>query len=252
MELPTIEQPNLQASPSEIEELIERFELWCSIRKSGTQNQSALFLTAGRRDLYSLLRNLAFPEAPAKLPYESLKSLLLNHLLLTEFQADERAKFNSMTPKQTVSRCNYGDRLEEQMSDRLVAGIKGLTLQRKLLKKKDLTFADARKICEQHDDLMKTTSSESVTLFQRQKTRPNRPPMAKCVPKPQHESSGNEEHINPCLSCGAYHLRCNFRFRNAKCHVCGKTGHIRRVCKQPFSNLTQPTAGNDTNDLSDR
>ncbi|VDP89635.1 unnamed protein product [Echinostoma caproni] len=76
MELPTIEQLNLQASPSEIEEWVERFELWCSIRKRGTQNQSALFNTAGRRDLYPLLRNLAFPETPAKLPYESLKSLL--------------------------------------------------------------------------------------------------------------------------------------------------------------------------------
>ncbi|VDP91993.1 unnamed protein product [Echinostoma caproni] len=32
-----------------------------------------------------------------------------------------------------ASRCNYGDRLEEQMYDRLVAGINNLILQRKLL-----------------------------------------------------------------------------------------------------------------------
>ncbi|VDP95382.1 unnamed protein product [Echinostoma caproni] len=68
MELPSIEQLNLQASPSEIEEWVERFELWCSIRKGGVQNQSALFLTAGGRGLYSLLKNLAFLEVPAKLP----------------------------------------------------------------------------------------------------------------------------------------------------------------------------------------
>ncbi|VDP40781.1 unnamed protein product [Echinostoma caproni] len=37
--------------------------------------------------------------------------------------------------------------------------------------------------CEQHDDLIIATSSESVTLFQRQKTRPNRPTKAKCIPK---------------------------------------------------------------------
>ncbi|VDP86228.1 unnamed protein product [Echinostoma caproni] len=47
-----------------------------------------------------------------------------------------------------ASRFNYGDRLEEQMCDRLVAGINNLTLRRKLLEKKDLTFADARKIWE--------------------------------------------------------------------------------------------------------
>ncbi|VDP94554.1 unnamed protein product [Echinostoma caproni] len=188
MELPTIEQLNLQASPSKIEEWVERCELWCSIRKGGTHNQSTLFLTAGGRDLYSLLRNLAFPEAPTKLPYESLKSLLLNHLLPTEFQAHERAKFNSMVRSNHIScsefilrlnkqasRCNYRDHLEEQMCDRLVAGSHNLTLQRKLLENKDLTFADARSIREQHDDLMKSTSSESVTLFQRQETRLNRP-----------------------------------------------------------------------------
>ncbi|VDP80752.1 unnamed protein product [Echinostoma caproni] len=99
-----------------------------------------------------------------------------------------------------ASRCNYGDHLEEQMCGRLVASINNLTLQRKLLEKKDLTFAEARKICEQHDDLTKATSSDAVTLFQRQKTRPNRPPMAKCIPKPQQNSSGNDKRINPCLS----------------------------------------------------
>ncbi|VDP94146.1 unnamed protein product [Echinostoma caproni] len=178
MELPSIEQLNLQASPSEIDEWVERFELWCNIRKCVLQNQSALFLTAGGRDLYSLLKNLAFPEAPVKLPYESLKSLLLNHLPPIEFQALKRAKFNSMIRadhmscrdfilqlNRQASHCNYGDRLEEQMCDRLVAGINNLTLKRKLLEKKDLIFAEARRMCEQHDDLMKATSSEAVTLF---------------------------------------------------------------------------------------
>ncbi|VDP37315.1 unnamed protein product [Echinostoma caproni] len=76
------------------------------------------------------------------------------------------------------------------MCDRLVAGINNLSLKRKLLEKKDLTFAEARKICEQNDDLMKATSSEAVTLFQRQKTPPNRPPTAKRAPKPQKDSPG--------------------------------------------------------------
>ncbi|VDP69106.1 unnamed protein product [Echinostoma caproni] len=141
MELSTIEQLNLQVSPSEIEEWFERFELWGSVRKSGAQNQTALFLTAGGCDLYSLLKNLAFSEAPPKIPYESLKSLLLNHLLPTEFQAHEGVKFNSMIRADHISlrdfilqlnkqasRCNYGDRLGEQIYDRLVAGINNLTL----------------------------------------------------------------------------------------------------------------------------
>ncbi|VDP83172.1 unnamed protein product [Echinostoma caproni] len=107
MELSSTELLNLQASPSEIEEWVERFELWYSIRKAGTQNQSALFLTVDGRDLYSLLKNLAFSEVPAKLTYESLNSLLLNHLLPTEFQAHERAKFSSMIRVDHMSCRNF-------------------------------------------------------------------------------------------------------------------------------------------------
>ncbi|VDP93111.1 unnamed protein product [Echinostoma caproni] len=62
------------------------------------------------------------------------------------------------------------------MCDRLVAGNNNLSRQRKLLEKKDLTFAEARKIYEQLDDLMKAKSSEAVTIFQRQKTPANQPP----------------------------------------------------------------------------
>ena len=180
MELPTIEQLSLHASPSEIEEWVERFELWYSVRRGGSQNQAAVFLTAGGRDMYSLLKNLAFPDAPAKLPFEELKELLLNHVLPADFQATERAKFNSLVRPDNMpcrefilqlnkqaARCNYGDRLEEQLCDRLVAGINNITLQRKLLEKKDLKFAEAKKICEEHDDLVKATAGESITLFQR-------------------------------------------------------------------------------------
>ncbi|VDP90376.1 unnamed protein product [Echinostoma caproni] len=98
-----------------------------------------------------------------------------------------------------ASRCNYGDHLEEQMCGRLVAGINDLTLQRKLLEKKDLSFAEARKICKQYDDLMKATFSEEIKLFQRPKTWPKLHPMAKCIPKTQQDSGGRDERINPCL-----------------------------------------------------
>ncbi|MBM6549412.1 hypothetical protein, partial [Streptococcus dysgalactiae] len=156
MELPVIERLNLHASPVEIEEWVERFELWCSVRKGGLQNQAALFLTAGGRELYSLLKNLAFPEAPAKLPFEKLKQLLLDHVVPTDFQATERAKFNNLVRAENMpcreyilqlnrqaARCNYGDRLDEPLCDRLVAGINNIALQRKLLEKKDETFAIA-------------------------------------------------------------------------------------------------------------
>ncbi|VDP94913.1 unnamed protein product [Echinostoma caproni] len=70
MELPTIEQQYLHASSSDFQELVKQLELCYSIRKGGAQNQLAIFFTAGGRDLYSALKDLVFPEAPAKLPYD--------------------------------------------------------------------------------------------------------------------------------------------------------------------------------------
>ena len=86
MELPAIEPVNLHAGPSEIEEWVERFQLRCNIRKDVKEtNQSTYFLTAGGRDLYFLLKNLAFPLAPASLPFIELKKLLLKHVLPVNF-----------------------------------------------------------------------------------------------------------------------------------------------------------------------
>uniref|UniRef100_A0A914Z8A6 CCHC-type domain-containing protein n=1 Tax=Panagrolaimus superbus TaxID=310955 RepID=A0A914Z8A6_9BILA len=34
-----------------------------------------------------------------------------------------------------------------------------------------------------------------------------------------------------CDSCGANHARSQCRLRNAECHACGKSGHIKKVCK---------------------
>ncbi|VDP90424.1 unnamed protein product [Echinostoma caproni] len=59
MELPTIEQLKLYASPYEI----ELFNLWFSVYKGGKQDQVALLFTTGSRELYSIPKNLAFPEA---------------------------------------------------------------------------------------------------------------------------------------------------------------------------------------------
>ncbi|VDP66293.1 unnamed protein product [Echinostoma caproni] len=102
----------------------------------------------------------------AKLTFQILKQLLLAHVIPVDFQAIERAKFNLLLRaesmscrdfilllKKQASKGNYGNRLEEQLCDRLIADITNTTPVRKLLEKKDLTFSDARRICEQHDDL---------------------------------------------------------------------------------------------------
>ncbi|VDP38979.1 unnamed protein product [Echinostoma caproni] len=105
------------------------------------QSQSVLLLTLCGREVYSLVKNLALPNVSAELPFEKLKSLMLDHILPVDFQATERAKFNCMIKVANIpcrefilqlnkraSKCNYGDRLEEQLCDRLIAEINNISL----------------------------------------------------------------------------------------------------------------------------
>ncbi|VDP89629.1 unnamed protein product [Echinostoma caproni] len=123
----------------------------------------------------------AFLNVPAELPFENLKFLLLEHILPVDFQATERAKFNSMKIiynmpchefilqlNKQASKCNYGDRLEEQLCGGLRTGINNTPLQRKMLEKKDITFTEARKICEQIDDLCAAKNADTPVVFRRQ------------------------------------------------------------------------------------
>ena len=44
-----------------------------------------------------------------------------------------------------------------------------------------------------------------------------------------------------CTSCGGNHFRSTCRFRNAKCHRCGKIGHIQKVCHSQSTGVVQST-----------
>ncbi|VDP33603.1 unnamed protein product [Echinostoma caproni] len=96
----------------------------------------AYFLTVIGKDAYSLLKNLESPDSPISFSYESLETLFLKHLQPDNFEAAERAKFHSLTCggsqhvrdfilqlKTQASRCKFGDQLQTQLRDRLIAAI---------------------------------------------------------------------------------------------------------------------------------
>ncbi|VDP79126.1 unnamed protein product [Echinostoma caproni] len=119
-----------------------------------------------------------------------------------------------------------------------------------MLEKKDITFAEVRKICEQSDDLCAATNADTPVLFHRRSTKPLRdaPNVHNSPQVPQVPSSNQTQPkaaTNRCFSCGEYHFRSNCRFRNATCHAYGNMGHIRKVCRMPKCNLVNshiPTA----------
>lgn len=113
----------MNAGITETEGWIERFNLWSSIRNDvEKQTQTAIFLTAGGRSLYSVIHNLTFLRSPSSVAFDGLKALLINHMVPVNSQTTERAKFHCLvfcpnmkfrefilTLWAQASKCNYGD-----------------------------------------------------------------------------------------------------------------------------------------------
>lgn len=86
MELITMNQFKLHPGTADVEDWIERYELWYSTwREVKNKNQSAFFLTVGGRPLYSVMKILAFPSSRAPRPFDGLKALLLSHVVPVSF-----------------------------------------------------------------------------------------------------------------------------------------------------------------------
>ncbi|VDP22403.1 unnamed protein product [Echinostoma caproni] len=154
-------------------------------RERRKENQSVLFSTLGCRELYSPVKHLVFLNLPAELPFEKLKSQFPDYILSVHLQATERAKVNSMIRaanmpcrefilqfNKQASKCNYDDRLEEQLCDRLTAGINNSSLKRKILEKNDIKFTEAKKIGVQSDDSCTATNADNTVLFYWKSTKP--------------------------------------------------------------------------------
>ncbi|MBM6549378.1 hypothetical protein, partial [Streptococcus dysgalactiae] len=124
----------------------------------------------------------------------------------------------------------------------MIAGINNAELQRKMLMKPNMTFAEARDICEQRDDVTAATTEQCAVLLQEHAKKPSRPeqrfPASRGNTTSQNTNS-NMKTVNKCMSCGDLHLRSTCRFRNVVCHLCGKSGHIKKVCRSKRCNVIQ-------------
>ena len=192
---------NIHSPPRDIEDYLERFELWCLTKGDLKDDiKVAHFLTIVGKDAYSLIKNLSFPNAPSKLSYEKIKEILLHQVMPRNFEIAERAKFNVMQRHSTqairdfilqlqtqATRCSFGDKLDEHLRDRLIAGIQIPELYRQLLMIQNPTYENIKIVCEQYQDvtdIVKTTdtippdNSDNQVLFNfinhnRNNTRPS-------------------------------------------------------------------------------
>ena len=155
-----LEKLDINASARDIEDYLERFEIWCMAKGNVKEDtKPALFLNFIGKDAYALIKNLTFSDSPISMPYEKIRNALLQHVRPMNFEAAGRAKFNTLMRSENQSvrdfvlvlqtqavKCNYGEQLQMQLRDRLIAGINIPELKQKLLLMVDPTFQNVRQV----------------------------------------------------------------------------------------------------------
>ena len=116
----------------------------------------AVLVTVIGQKAYSLLRNLVAPTKPHDKKYDELVEVMKNHLKPKPLTIAERFKFNRRKQQEGESiaqflaelrklagTCNFGAKLEEQLRDRLVEGLRSESIQKRLLSEGDLDLTRA-------------------------------------------------------------------------------------------------------------
>lgn len=236
-----------------------------------TTNETAFYLTFIGKKAFTLLRELAYPKDVTTMSVKDLQGLLQRHLTPPNLEMAERERFHNLAKKteedyktyilrvqRQAAKCGFKTDLEQQMRDRLVAGIKDPDLKRKLLKETKLDFQGAKQILEdwdainqavthptevlmtnrprQNSNFRRSTKSQANLQHSRANSRNSQPQRN----QPNYETNKSSPHQSnrrpgrfqgSCDSCGGNHLRATCRFKQAECRSCHRIGHIASVCR---------------------
>ena len=194
----------------------------------GAKKRAILLSSVGSKT-YGLLRSLVAPKKPADKSFDDLVKTMKDHQNPKPSEIVQRFKFHTCVRKsnQTVGvfvaelrrlseHCNFGDKLEDALRDRIVCGIQDERIQRRLLAETTLTFTKALEIAQSMETAAKNTAD-----------------LQGSVPTLSENSSVNkvtEEKKAECYRCKGNHMPHKCRFKKAQCYNCGEKGHIAGAC----------------------
>jgi hypothetical protein len=141
-------------------EYVERLEQYfCANGIDEEAKKRAILLSVCGKSTYSLIRSLLSPVKPDTKTFKQLSDLVAAHVCPKPSSIIQRYKFNTRVRQQGESvsaylaalrslseHCEYGNKLEEMLRDRLVCGVMDDKIQRRLLSESDLTYDKATKL----------------------------------------------------------------------------------------------------------
>ena len=187
---------------------------------------------------YTLIQGLVSPELPKDKTFDELVDLLKKQYDPQLIVIAERFHFYQRNQKpgenitnylanlrKLASRCEFAAFVPEALRDRLVCRMQHENIQKVLLTKAKLDLDKALEI-----SLGMEAATQKAKEFKG--TQRTQPVMAVQMPGAGPVVSTN----NRCTRCGRGNYdQSECKFRNAKCHKCGRVGHIAPVCRSSGS-----------------
>ena len=225
--------------------------------KDGEKKKAILVTVIGART-YKLLRDLLIPKKPMEVTVQVLLETLTIHYEPIPCEIVERFRFNTCDRqdnqkivdyiaelRRRSEHCNYGNKLDEHIRDRLVCGVKNNRIQRRLLSEEKLTLKRAIEIAvglelaELNLATIDSCHNNNSVINKIDYTRHNKRKEEEIGSKVEH--SRNDKYKLKCTGCGNNgHEVDKCRWKKCKCYTCGKLGHLKYKCPHKETNyLTQ-------------
>uniref|UniRef100_H3B502 ribonuclease H n=1 Tax=Latimeria chalumnae TaxID=7897 RepID=H3B502_LATCH len=218
-------------SKENFDSYLEQFEHWLAVKEILDEKRRDVFLPVLEPTVYGLLKSLTAPD----MSYTQLIETLSRHYKPKPIPIAEWFWFYCRNQEQGETIANYILALKHLASTcefGFVCGLRGESYHKQLLLETELTFKSACDIALALELAHKDTKelaghTESPRQWNELQSMPQQPQGQK---KPQPQASSTKPKT-PCYWCGGSHQQGTCRFRHERCHGCGKTGHLKRVCQ---------------------
>lgn len=258
-----------------VEDYFKRFQWALELSKIPVNQYANYARVHMGAELNNALKFLMSP----RLPEDDLRATLISHFDRARNKYAESIRFRQITQRteetiatftlrlrQGAAHCEYGEFLDRMLIEQLLHGLESREMCDEIIAKKPSTFAEACNIANALEATHKITnavknSGSSVQeatnklgyvppKIKRNKETCQRSSSRRMRQQRNQRATSNQRVPNeqktgrPCNGCGGQHNRNKCRFRDAVCNVCGKKGHLARVCRSTESPIenTEPRA----------
>lgn len=153
---------NLDPSKEQWRSYQKRLEIWMKANKCSADDKVVTFLTLIGAETFEAVSNYVSPAEPTDKTYDRLTGILQKHYQPAHSEISLRLQFRNrkQKPNERISEyilelkklsklCGYGTKLETNLRDTFVGGLRSDQLQAKLLQKaNDLTWKTACQVAQ--------------------------------------------------------------------------------------------------------